>query len=155
MPVKSSLNKTIRPCALVKRSTLARASARRGLPAVIQPLSPRELSLEEAEQLLALVKSLTAPAAKSLAPIQDKIQNMVPADPRLPALSADYERIVRRWQGKLARLGVTVHGLWQVGFDSGEGWWSWQYPETRLKYFQEYDQPFSARQPLNALNRRA
>jgi len=106
---------------------------------------PRSFDFQEAKHLLPLVRKITDQAVKELAPIQHRIQNMVPADPRLPGLMHRYRHIVARWRGKMQRLGLLTHGLWQLGFDNGEGWWSWQYPERSLNYFQNYDQAFDER----------
>ncbi len=109
---------------------------------------PRSFTYSEAKERLPLVQKITSKAAKQLAPIQQRIQNMVPAGPRLPGLMMQYKRIVARWRGKMLRLGLFPQGLWQLGFDSGEGWWSWQYPERGLRYFQDYEQSFCERRLL-------
>ncbi len=51
----------------------------------------------------------------------------------------------------MRRLGLAVHGLWQVGFDCEEGWYSWQYPERRIRYFIEYGNTFADRVPVSTL----
>lgn len=78
--------------------------------------------------------------------MQSPLHTKVPADPRVAELNAQYVAIVEQWTRKMRRLGFAVHGLWQLGFDSGEGWYSWQLPDRTIRYFIEYGCSFSDRQ---------
>ncbi len=102
-----------------------------------------------------MVYKLTDRAVDQLAPIQQRMANMVLADPRLPELEAQYRQRVNDWQQRMERLGVSVHGLWQLGFDYGEGWYSWQYPERYLCYHQEYAETFESRRLMSHQERKA
>ena len=105
----------------------------------------QRLELEEAHELLPMVRRITRRAVLELNPLQQKLHSMVPADPRNVTVRNAYEEVVRAWAGKIERLGLRVHGLWQVGFDSGIGWYGWQYPERTIRYFLEYDAAFADR----------
>lgn len=128
---------------------------KREYPATIQQetLSPhhiqrqeyRQLDLEHANKLLPMISKITQQSRRKLKPIQNRLNNMVPADPRNASVKRAYEEIVQNWAGKIERLGLKVHGLWQVGFDSGIGWYGWQYPERRIRYFIEYGDYFCDR----------
>ena len=129
---------------------------KRNIPASMQhaTLSPhhiqrreyRQLNLEHANELLPMISKITRQSRRELKPIQYRLNNMVPADPRNTAVKLEYEKIVQNWAGKIERLGLKVHGLWQVGFDSGIGWYGWQFPERRIRYFIEYGDYFCDRQ---------
>ena len=103
------------------------------------------LDLAVAHEALPMVRSITRKAAEELKPLQWRLNNRVPADPRNVQLRQAYEGVVCAWTGKIERLGFKVFGLWQVGFDGGLGWYGWQHPERSIRYFLEYDAPFSGR----------
>ena len=82
----------------------------------IQAGKYRSLDLQAAHDLLPIVRKITQQANHELGPIQQRLNSMVPADPRIAYVKFTYERIVKNWAGKIERLGLKVHGLWQVGF---------------------------------------
>ena len=94
------------------------------------------------------MQKITQKAVDDLEPLGLRLNNMVPADPRNVEVKFEYERVVKSWAGKIERLGLNVLGLWKVGFDGGEGWYGWQYPERRIRFFLEYDALFSDRRLL-------
>ena len=128
-----------------RRSEAERLSRHR-----IQSHEYQQLSLEEAHEILPMVKSITHSAVLKLKPVQAQLHCKVPADPRNANLRQHYQDIVTLWAGKIERLGFKVHGLWQVGFDGGEGWYCWQYPERSIRYFLEYDAEFTRRSLIRA-----
>ncbi|MFT5259517.1 MAG: hypothetical protein ACI9J2_001670 [Saprospiraceae bacterium] len=111
----------------------------------IQSSGHTTFTLACAAEQLKLVRRLTKAYATQLEPIRTKLHNYVPADPRVSQLNSEYIEIVSSWNRKMRRLGIAVHGLWQVGFDCEEGWYSWQYPERKIRYFIEYGDTFAER----------
>lgn len=105
----------------------------------------RSLSLLDAEELLPVVGNITRLAVIKLKPVQARLHAMVPADPRQEKIRSQYQRCVEQWIGKIERLGLHTPGLWQVGFDGGQGWYCWQFPDRRIRYFLEYGDEFSQR----------
>ena len=103
------------------------------------------VDLHSAHEMLPIVQKITRKAVDDLEPIGQRLNNMVPADPRIAQVKVEYERVVKNWAGKIKRLGLEVLGLWKVGFDGGDGWYGWQYPERRIRFFLEYDAIFSER----------
>ena len=95
-------------------------------------------TLPEARVMLPLISRVTTTAVAELAPEQKRLRRMLSCDPRLAMVEARYEVVVRRWIGKIERLGLSAAGLWWVNFDTGEGYICWRYPEIRLDYFQDY-----------------
>ncbi|MFZ0486248.1 MAG: DUF2203 domain-containing protein [Arenicellales bacterium] len=109
---------------------------------------PRVFTLAEAEALLPLIRGITEQSAGELAPVKQRLNNMLATDPRTPAVQREYEEIIKRWVSKLERLGVVVKGLWLVDFDTGDGYLCWKYPELRVAHYHGYDDGFAGRRPL-------
>ena len=109
---------------------------------------PRVFTLHEAEQLLPLVRKLTAAAYTELEPVRQRYKNLLLCDPRIKAVEFEYESIVRGWIAKMERLGLVVNGLWMIDFDTGDGYLCWKYPELKLAFFHDYTSGFTARRDL-------
>jgi len=116
---------------------------------ISHPGEPRVFSLSEARELLPVIRKLTAFASRELDPCQLMMRRLLDCDPRLAPLELEFETITRKWVERVQRLGVTVSGLWQVGFDTGEGYLCWRYPELRLAYFRGYGESLDARRRLS------
>ncbi len=108
----------------------------------------RIFSLSEARSLFPLVSRVTEAAHAELEPVRKTLETLLPTDPRLPAVEKTYEEIVKRWVGKMERLGLVVKGLWLVDFDTGDGYLCWKFPELRLAHYHGYDEGFAGRRPL-------
>ena len=119
---------------------------------VIASISPpgeaRQFSLSEATEMLPVLRKVTAAASKELIPYQDQMNVLLDCDPRQGPLKDEFEQIVRKWISQVQRLGVRVSGLWEVGFDTGDGYLCWRHPELRLAYFRNYEEDFSRRRPI-------
>lgn len=109
----------------------------------------RVFTLGEAQALFPLVNRLTREAYDSLEPVRHRLEVTLPGDPALREAEAEYERIVRRWVGKMDRLGLAVRGLWLVDFDTGDGYLCWRFPELRIAHYHGYQEGFDNRRPLN------
>jgi regulator of sirC expression with transglutaminase-like and TPR domain len=98
--------------------------------------SRRTFTLDEARALLPRVQELTAEAVERYG--------------QLPSEQDDERQgVVRAWAREIQSLGVEVKGIWLVDFDSGAGYYCWQYPEAALDHFHGYDEGFAGRLPLN------
>lgn len=109
---------------------------------------PRVFSLAEAEALFPLVWKITRAAYLELEPVRRMLESMVPTNPQIRGVESRYEAIVRRWVGKMERLGLVVKGLWLVDFDTGDGYLCWKFPELRIGYYHGYHEGFAGRRPL-------
>jgi len=92
-------------------------------------------NLNEAVELLPLVKSLTQQHQHELAPMQTRLAKTLSNDPRRVLFEQEYESLVSVWKNKIELLGAEVKGLWLVEFDVGGGAISWRHPELSLNYF--------------------
>lgn len=108
----------------------------------------RVFSLAEAKTLFPLVRRITQAAYAELDPVRKILDGLLPTDPQLAEIEARYEVVVKRWVGKMGRLGLVVKGLWLVDFDTGDGYLCWKFPELRLAHYHSYDEGFANRRPL-------
>ena len=96
----------------------------------------RIFTYEEAAALLPEVQRLTDEAVEALDQLADD------------ASSTEYQKIVSSWAESLMDMGIEVKGLWLVDFDSGGGYYCWQYPEPSLQHFHGYEEGFGGRVKL-------
>ena len=109
---------------------------------------PKLFNLSEAKEHLPLVASITENHQNELAPIQARLNRMLSNDPRRAPIERAYENVVDKWRAKIEHLGASVHGLWVVEFDVGEGVLSWRYPELSINYIRLHEQSFASRTKL-------
>lgn len=109
---------------------------------------PRVFSLSEAKALFPLVRRITQTAYAELEPVRKSLEALLPTDPRIAEVEHQYETVVKRWVGKMERLGLVVKGLWLVDFDTGDGYLCWKFPELRLAHYHSYAEGFANRRPL-------
>jgi len=105
-------------------------------------------NVEEAKQILPMIRAVTKSQREELAPIQQRLNNMLANDPRRKGFEKDYEVVVSVWKNKVELLGACVSGLWTVEFDVGGGSLCWRYPELGLNYFRADGARFSERVKL-------
>lgn len=109
---------------------------------------PRVFTLAEAQALFPLVRRVTQAAHQELEPVRHALEAVVPTNPQIHEIERQYETIVKRWVGKMERLGLVVKGLWLVDFDTGDGYLCWKFPELRINHYHGYHGGFDTRQPL-------
>jgi hypothetical protein len=109
------------------------------------PNDPRVFTLAEAQALFPLVRRITQASYEELAPVRQRLEVMVPTDPRIAEVERQYEAVVKRWVGKMERLGLVVKGLWLIDFD---GYLCWRFPELRINHYHAYHEGFAGRRPL-------
>ncbi|UCH54386.1 MAG: DUF2203 domain-containing protein [Pseudomonadota bacterium] len=105
-------------------------------------------TLAEAQALFPLVRRITQASYAELVPVRQRLESMVPTDPRIVQVEREYEAIVKRWVGKMERLGLVVKGLWLVDFDTGDGYLCWKFPELRISHYHTYHEGYAGRRPL-------
>ncbi len=110
---------------------------------------PRVFTLAEAEQLFPVVWRITRAAHQELEPCRLALETKAPMSPQLKLVEQRYEVVVRRWVGKMERLGLVVKGLWLVDFDTGDGYLCWKFPELRIGHYHSYDEGYGARRRLH------
>ncbi len=101
-------------------------------------MAKRIFSYEDAAALLPAVQELTSSA---VARIEELDEEQTSTD--------EYQEIIQSWADGVIELGIEVKGLWLIDFDSGSGYYCWQYPEPSLQYFHGYEEGFGGRIKLN------
>ena len=119
------------------------------IPQIGNPCDARIFSLAEAQSLLPVVRKVTSRAVGNFDPVRLRYRNLLDCDPRKAQLAAQYEKIVRVWMTKMKRFGLVARGLWAVDFDTGDGYLSWKYPELRLAFFVDFEDPHFIRRSLS------
>lgn len=118
------------------------------IQSIYAPDDPRVFTLGEARAVFPLVRRITYDSYRELEPLRSQLSTLPPGSPRLYEIEDHYERVVKCWVGKMARLGVVVKGLWLVDFDTGDGYLCWRFPELKLGHYHGYDGDYSSRRPL-------
>jgi hypothetical protein len=101
-------------------------------------VAKRIFSYEDAVALLPAVQELTSAAVSR---IEDLDEEETSTD--------EYQDIIQEWADGVLSLGIEVKGLWLIDFDSGSGYYCWQYPEPSLQYFHGYEEGYGGRIKLN------
>ncbi|MEW6057672.1 MAG: DUF2203 domain-containing protein [Bdellovibrionota bacterium] len=105
----------------------------------------RIFSLQEARDLLPLVKKITASVVERVHSNLDRLETLSEEDPEFEETRQDIDSVVRLWAEKLQKLGCEVKGLWLVDFDNGQGYYCWNYPEDDVDHFHGYEEGFDNR----------
>ena len=108
-------------------------------------MSERRWTLEAAREMLPDVRTRTARAVAEAEALAEEQAGLAEGSADRHALAERIEAVVTRWAREMEALGLDVKGLWLVDFDSGSGYYCWQWPEERLEFYHGYDEGFSGR----------
>jgi hypothetical protein len=108
-------------------------------------VSERRWTLEAARELLPDVRARTARAVAEAETLAEEGALHGEASAERRALAARIEEVVLRWAREMEALGLDVKGLWLVDFDTGGGYYCWQWPEERLEFYHGYEEGFAGR----------
>jgi hypothetical protein len=111
--------------------------------------SPRQWSYDEALATFPVVRDLTESAVRQVEALANELRSSDEMNERRSELEATHQQIVEQWRREVESLGCVVKGLWLVDWDSGDGFFCWQYPEPSLAHFHDYDSGFAGRVPIN------
>src|SRR3954447_18519278 len=100
-------------------------------------------SLAQAHALLPQVKHLTADAVRRAETLAGQLQGLAEDHPEHISLSASLRDAVADWAEEGRRLGLQGKGVWLVGFDNGEGYYCWSYPEPAITHYHGYDEVYA------------
>jgi len=108
-------------------------------------VSERRWTLEAAREMMPDVRARTARAVEQAEALAEEQARHAEGSPRRRALAEEIEAVVMRWAREMEALGLEVKGLWLVDFDSGSGYFCWQWPEERLEFYHGYEDGFAGR----------
>ena len=108
-------------------------------------MSDRRWTLEAARELLPDVRERTSRAVGEAEALAEERALHVAEAPERALLEQRIEAVVARWAREMEALGLEVKGLWLVDFDSGSGYYCWQWPEERLEFYHGYEEGFAGR----------
>lgn len=111
--------------------------------------SRRIFSYEEALETFPVVRDLTAAAVRQVEAVVNAVRSREDLEERREEVEATCERILEAWSEQVMRLGCEVKGRWLVDWDSGDGYYCWQYPEEAVAHFHTYEDGFAGRLPIN------
>ena len=106
---------------------------------------PRCWSLAGAREMLKEVRRHTGEAVSAVSVIDKQRDEQPPGAPERKQLDEAVRREIVKWTRAMEALGVEVQGSWRVGFDNGEGYFCWRWPEQEIAYFRSYDDDEDAR----------
>jgi hypothetical protein len=118
-------------------------------PGIIIGGEYRVFTLAEVRDAFPLVQRITRQAHADLEPVRQRLARLVPGHPAQRVVEAQYEIIVRRWLGKMERLGLLVRGLWLVDFDTGDGFLCWRFPQLKVGHYYAYGEAYTDRRPID------
>lgn len=112
-------------------------------------IGKRIFTYDEAVNTFPLVRDLTAAAVRQMEALINGVGSREDLDARREELEEARERIVLAWAQQITSLGCEVKGVWLVDWDSGDGYYCWQFPEQAISFFHTYDEGFAGRLPIN------
>ncbi|NCN95280.1 MAG: DUF2203 family protein [Bdellovibrionales bacterium] len=106
----------------------------------------RTFSLDQARNLLPIVRKITETVAEQVEALLVKLESTnIENDKSISETENLVNLLIEKWHVKMAKLGVKGKGLWYVDFDHGNGYYCWKYPETDLFYQHSYEDGFTGR----------
>lgn len=114
------------------------------MAAVIEINQKRFFNLEEAKEMLPIVRRITNYAQGEVKRLSMQLA-YVGDRPKKREIERQIQQYFLQWQRKVQKLGCQAKGMWLVDFDTGEGYYCWHYPEPEICYFHGYDEGFRGR----------
>ncbi len=115
---------------------------------VIYLKRPKKFTLEQAKALISKVKKVTEEAVEEVTPLMNELQQDSLDRFEKEELVQNLQERIDEWSDEIVELGALTKGLWLVDFDSGSGYYCWQYGEDDISFFHGYDEGFSRRIPI-------
>jgi hypothetical protein len=110
--------------------------------------SRRIFTLAEARAVVPELLALTQGAAERFEAARTR-QRTARQRSRREVAERQMRAEVKAWQQAIRALGGCCAGLWLVRFDSGAGWYCWQFPEPDLSWFYSYAAGFAGRERIH------
>jgi hypothetical protein len=105
---------------------------------VIHLQGKRTFTLNQARELLPVVRKITGATIERTERILFRMESLDRGNDERKQLESELNQLIEDWVGKIERLGCEAKGLWLVDFDSGGGYFCWQYGEDDIGFFHDY-----------------
>ena len=101
-----------------------------------------QFSAEDANQLLPVIYRWTKDAHNKVEGMMNQLESISTDQPSVTTrrLEIEIDRSIINWQSKIQKIGAKPRGLWRVDFDSGDGFWCWEYPARTVQFWRGYGQ---------------
>lgn len=109
----------------------------------------RTFTLEEARELLPIVKRVTKSAFDEVSDLGTQLSYLSGRDKK-SEVEEKVREVLQEWYDKIRGLGCQSKGMWLVDFDNGKGYYCWHYPEEDIHYTHGYDEGFQGRVKLQS-----
>ncbi|MEZ4873841.1 MAG: DUF2203 family protein [Bdellovibrionales bacterium] len=106
------------------------------------------LTLGEVQQIIPVVRKITQQIKEDIDSLMQKLEALNGQPLKAAQMESEINLKMDEWNSKISRLGGIAKGLWLVDFDSGDGFYCWQYPEKELLYWHAYAEGFDGRVPI-------
>ncbi len=108
----------------------------------------KRFSLEEARSLVPTVMEITRKAVEGAEPMRQQLEGDLEEDEEKATIMAQLVELIEKWSAEISELGCEPKGPWLVDFDSGNGYFCWQYGDEEIGHFHDYESGFGGRVPL-------
>ncbi len=109
-------------------------------------------SLAEARLLLPVIIRMTKRASEKvqvlISNIESKSRSNDTDRQEIEVYEAQASQLIQDWQTKVQKLGGLPKGIWNVDFDSGDGYFCWKFPEESIDYWHSYRDGYTKRKKL-------
>lgn len=112
---------------------------------VVKILQPARFSLEQAQDMLPVIKKITKRAVDRFLVLEEKLQHFQDHPDKWQQVEEEIADLLNHWSEKIAKLGCLPKGIWLVDFDNGRGYFCWRYGDEKIRYFHGYNDGFSGR----------
>jgi len=124
-------------------------------PQVVEICRQGKVSIDTANERVAVIWRFT----KTQSQLVDRLIAQLEAVnhdqlDRVNELETEINDLINRWHSKIRKLGGCPKGLWMADFDSGDGYFSWKFPEREILYWRPYEDGFADRMPVEKWLRR-
>lgn len=119
---------------------------------IISFCKPRVFTLEEAEELLPLIRKLTKKSLQQYLVSETRLKHLPENSEKRREVEKEMSTLLNRWSEQISRLGCHPKGIWLVDFDNGRGYYCWQYNEGHIGYFHHYHESVTNRTALEELS---
>lgn len=108
----------------------------------------RVFTLEEAQELLPIVRRLTQKCVERVRKLTTQI-SYTPDKQRRGLLEKQVHLELQEWHRRVGQVGGEAKGMWLVDFDNGDGYFCWRYPEPNVEFFHSYSQGYQGREKIH------